>query len=459
MKYLILLMLSIPWWVEAAVFNVNSQADTVDVNPGDGSCVDPSGNCSLRAALMETNALAGADEIYLPRSTAYEITTAPMASGDDAHGDFDIRDSLLLSIMDPATLISELSELPVLDADGLNRVLEIDAEFFNSITVELNGLVIANGDSGADATSDDAGGGIDVGTGVSNLILENSVVTQNQSNNGAGINLNASNAEIRNSDISYNVLVSGTSNPGGTAIRNAFGTMTIIGSSIHHNTKAADVPGCKAAVRHNNTSVDLLIYSTLISHNGVAEVSGGTAQCADGVYAQNGSLFLINSTVTANAGRGVNFFDFMPNNFDLWVKHSIISDNAQGDCAFITTGIQNFGDGNGGYNIVSDSSCNLPAVTGNLENTDPQLAALESTYPGSSFFLFRRPMPTSPAIDAGNPAAPNSANPNVCDNMDQRGLTRPLDSDGNGSSICDIGAVEVDYDALFKNGFEASPMP
>ena len=459
MKNFILLIFICPVWVSAAVFNVNSQADTVDINVGDGSCADVSGNCSLRAALMETNALPGTDEVYLPRSTTYTISIAPMVSGDDAHGDFDITDSLILSIMDPGTPITHPSELPILDANGLSRVLEIEAVIFDSIQVEIFGLMVRNGDTGVDSTSDDQGGGISVGVGVNNFILDGSVITDNRSNNGAGLNLAGTNAEIRNSDLSYNVLTSGTGNPGGTAVRNTRGTMTIVNSSIHHNTKASDVPGCKAAIRHNNTDVELYVYSSLISHNGIAEVSGGTAQCVDGAYSQNSSMYLINSTITANAGRGINFFDFMPDNFDLWVKHSIIAENEQGDCAFITTGIQNFGDSNGGYNIISDSSCGLPVATGNMESTDPLLGAPESLYPGTNYFLIRKPSATSPAIDAGNPTTPSLTDLDVCYSSDQRGLLRPLDSDGNGSMICDIGAIEVDFDEIFKNGFEALPFP
>ena len=47
----------------AATFTVNSSADTVDAVPGNGACADAGANCTLRAAVMEANALAGADTI------------------------------------------------------------------------------------------------------------------------------------------------------------------------------------------------------------------------------------------------------------------------------------------------------------------------------------------------------------------------------------------------------------
>lgn len=58
---------------QAADFTVNILTDAIDANPGDGICevqmpVNP-GDCALRAAVMETNALAGADTISLPAGT------------------------------------------------------------------------------------------------------------------------------------------------------------------------------------------------------------------------------------------------------------------------------------------------------------------------------------------------------------------------------------------------------
>src|SRR5574340_707697 len=52
-----------------ATFAVNSTADAVDVNPGDGVCATAAGTCTLRAAIQEANALAGADTIVLPAGT------------------------------------------------------------------------------------------------------------------------------------------------------------------------------------------------------------------------------------------------------------------------------------------------------------------------------------------------------------------------------------------------------
>src|SRR5688572_25462225 len=57
----------------AATFTVDSTLDAVDVHPGDGLCQTGAGPCTLRAAIMEANALAGADVASLPSGT-YALT-------------------------------------------------------------------------------------------------------------------------------------------------------------------------------------------------------------------------------------------------------------------------------------------------------------------------------------------------------------------------------------------------
>ena len=102
--------------VFADEFLVNSTSDLVDVAPGDGTCA-ASGNsgCTLRAAIMETNALTGADTITVPAGT-YELTIEgvdetcdpcdidgttgdyiPVVSSDASKGDLDITDDVTIT--------------------------------------------------------------------------------------------------------------------------------------------------------------------------------------------------------------------------------------------------------------------------------------------------------------------------------------------------------------------------
>src|SRR5260221_9554250 len=74
---------------DAATFTVNTTADTPDASAGNGVCSDSGGNCSLRAAVMETNALAGTDTINLPAGT-FTLNTPGANEESAATGDLDI---------------------------------------------------------------------------------------------------------------------------------------------------------------------------------------------------------------------------------------------------------------------------------------------------------------------------------------------------------------------------------
>jgi hypothetical protein len=57
--------------------------------------------------------------------------------------------------------------------------------------------------------------------------------------------------------------------------------------------------------------------------------------------------------------------------------------------------------------------------------------------------------PGANAIDHGVASA--------CPATDQRGFARPQDGDGNGSVVCDVGAVEIGgSDAIFADGFDGA---
>src|SRR5262249_46908726 len=77
----------------AAGFNVNGTYDAVDAVPGDGICADAAGNCTLRAAVQEANALPGWDDISVPGGVFY-LTVGGAGEDFAAKGDLDVRSEL-----------------------------------------------------------------------------------------------------------------------------------------------------------------------------------------------------------------------------------------------------------------------------------------------------------------------------------------------------------------------------
>src|SRR5882757_9143752 len=91
--------------VSAATFVVNTTADTQDANAGDGVCADASSNCSFRAAVSESNALAGNDIITLPAGTYTQSLVSTPDEDLNAGGDWNIRGNVIINGAGAATTI------------------------------------------------------------------------------------------------------------------------------------------------------------------------------------------------------------------------------------------------------------------------------------------------------------------------------------------------------------------
>src|SRR5688572_16425055 len=89
----LLLALAVP--VLAATFHVDSVDDAVDLAPGDGLCMAVGRICTLRAAVLEANALAGIDTIILPAGR-YELRFPGVNEERAFKGDLDILDDVII---------------------------------------------------------------------------------------------------------------------------------------------------------------------------------------------------------------------------------------------------------------------------------------------------------------------------------------------------------------------------
>jgi len=105
------------------------------------------------------------------------------------------------------------------------------------------------------------------------------------------------------------------------------------------------------------------------------------------------------------------------------IQQSIVAGNGTENCAV------DAGNWDGSaYNLSDDASCV------DFMEADPMLAPL-GDYGGNT--LTHALLLGSPAVDAGENA--------LCSLFDQRGEPRPKDGNGDGTAVCDIGSVEMNF--------------
>ncbi len=419
-----------------ATFQVNSFLDTVDANPGDGVAVDSSGNTSLRAAIMEANALddGGADTINLPAGT-YQLTLAGASENGAATGDLDITDDV--------SIIGAGAATTIIDATGLNdRVLHaIRGTSTDRIATELRDVTITGGlaEGGSSDLFQDYGAGLymDFYTDVtiSNSVFAGNSAPRTGSNTihgvGGGIS-NSGNLTILNSRFENNH----ASNSGGAIYVGGSGATTVIRDS----TFTGNVAGGGGAIEGRYTMT--IDNSTFVGNRGL--VAAGTQGNGGAIKHQSGLLTITNSTISGNEsifGGGLHlvsnlrsYNNTITNNTAKWgggirssgtsttLENTIVSGNtATVEGPDVNQAVTSLG-----HNLIGNSAGSSGWVASDLLNVDPQLDVLADN---GGPTLTHALQPGSPAIDAANSATAAAA--------DQRGVIRPQ---GSGP---DIGSFEV----------------
>lgn len=216
----------------SATFTVNSTVDAVDVNPGNGVCETAVANqCTLRAAVMEANALNGQDTVNLPANT-YNLALSGQEEDGSAVGDLDITDSLII--------LGEGAVTTIIDGADLDRIFHITGT--TNINVVISGLTMQNaGFDFSSAALEPHGGGIYNALPGATLVISDSILLNNQafgssfSGLGGAIH-NVGTLQISNTDILTN------SSPGGHGVYNS-GNLSITGGEMAYNSINGGGPG------------------------------------------------------------------------------------------------------------------------------------------------------------------------------------------------------------------------
>ncbi|MCC2633016.1 MAG: putative outer membrane protein pmp20 precursor, partial [Ramlibacter sp.] len=316
---------------------------------------------TLRWAITQANASAGADIIVLPTGT-FQIT---QLGGDDSNllGDLDITDDV--------TIQGDGAGNTIVMGSGTDRVFDIRGGnvSFSDLTITGGGGV-------------NMGGGINLLDGASTVTLDRVVVEGNEAELGGGI-YSVGTLVLRD------VLIDGNqatgSGLGGGLVND--GTMTLIRTTVSNN-QAVIGGGIYSK------SGSLTLENSTVSGN-TATIEGG------GIYSKSSGQ-VTSSTIAFNSaatGGGVS----TAGSASLTFKGTILADN--------TGGNSNEAQQSQGYNLDTDNTAGL------LQATDlhPASAGLAALADNGGFAPTHALLAGSVAVDAGAPDAPAT---------DQRGEAR-----------------------------------
>jgi len=411
----------------AATFNVNTTVDTVDANTGDGVCADAAGNCSLRAAVMQSNASSGFDTINLPAGT-YALTIGSASSDLDASvGDLDLSSG-------GAAFVGAGADTTIIDAAAIShRIFHIPVDIFFSGLVSFSDLTLRGGNS-----SGVGGGGAAVEVSsrfASSITFTRVVVTGNTG--GSAISTRADTV-INASVVSNNsgdglAQTNDAANPG-----DRVKTLDITDSTFEGNGETGIAIG--------NNEGGSLVNST-VSGNGI---NGLRAQFTTNAFV------VTNSTIANNGRDGIAGLGFTFNGFplrpEILVRNSIIADNARSDVTTPALDAQAEVPQSDGFNVVSDNSAAVN-FTGpsDLNNTDPMLQPIALNAPGTT--RTHALAPASPAID--------NASAGFAPGTDQRGIVRPqgaADDSGAFEFIPTVSDLAVTKSADMTDALPGDPV-
>ncbi len=401
---------------QAAIFQVTlTDIDDVDETPGDGVCKIPASNfCTLRAAVLEANALPGIDVIVLPGDETIWLNITGAGDNSGTTGDLDITETVTIG-----TFVEPIDQFPTVTALNIDdRVFDVQ---LGVGAVTFVNFKIINGNANSDSLR---GGAIQIGQ--FNEVEVISVWFQdNIANSGGAIDV-ANGSELLVTDSVFR----GNAVTGNGAAISSRGDTFIKQSTFFEH------------VNINSDQQEVLYVSDTIPFGaGVLTVDNATLFNNNGsaIYSAGGEVYLNNSTIINNGQFGL---IANPGDFDTTasIKNTVFNNNGIADCG-VAGGVTN--DLVNNYNMSSDISC-LAGGSTNLIGA-PGLSTVRVDANG--WHRYFRPKFNSPLVDTAHPSMPGL--PDACEPIDQLGLDRTND----GGVRCDRGAIELSSDIIFFEGF------
>jgi CSLREA domain-containing protein len=302
--------------------NVNTAADTDDAVPGDGTCADSAGNCSLRAAIQEANAADDGFDMITFSSALNGVPIQLTQAGNDntaAQGDLDINSDLSIVGNGAGNTIIQASSNAAFSANMGDKIFSINPDGTSSLrNVTLSGLTVRftrNDNTG----SASFGGALDIflsGTGEPGMriFIDNCTFDSNATQNGRGgaINIGSGGAgpldtfrgevSIVNSTISNNkTLNTGTAASGG-GISSVGGRydVTLVSCPVTGNQTSANSGSHGGGINVNHSGGGTVEFVGCTISNNISGSDGGGVMMA-GV---NLEATIVAGSLTGNTAQG-----------------------------------------------------------------------------------------------------------------------------------------------------------
>lgn len=423
--------------VSAAIFIVNNTNDVPDAIPGNGGCnpVNMVGqNCTLRAAIMEANALAGVDNIVVASGTYSLSRLGANEDGADT-GDLDITEDV--------EIINGTNNPPLINGNFSDRIFDVHA----GATLTLTNVDMTFGL--ANQVNTRHGGAIRV-NGNGTLQLNESTISNSIANFGGAIYSDGVviivDSEFFNNAITDDGVLQGAAV--GAAIRNR-GQLSTDRSTFRNNGTMALADDLGITLVSTAYAIDSGVGG-VVPNPVVTMVNSTVYNNTAGLFSDQVPTALVSTSIVGNGFRGLRFLQSNAPGIQLYIERTVIASHTS-DCNGLDSANMAFSIA-GNFNASSDATCGFDGVVDNDNVGYPFFGPLD-TYGGRTPVLM--PTPNGPLVDQAGQG---------CVAEDQRGVNRTIEGiDGNlnGSKSCDIGAVEYNPATdpvlppdIFSDGFE-----